>query len=62
MNVAKFETVTRDLDRARSDYLATSRAAEHYTTTGYLVAEQKAWEQLEAALLAVEIHEMGVTS
>lgn len=46
----QFETPQQELERAISDYLYVSRNyTNYYAVSGYIEAEEKAWERLENA-------------
>lgn len=53
MSAAAAVDQAQELERATSDYLAVSRNAHLYATTGdYELAERRAWERVERALAA----------
>jgi hypothetical protein len=55
MDPSSATSAERELDRARSDYLAVSRGAHLYATEDdHAEAERRAWERLERALMTVQ--------
>lgn len=52
----QFETPEQELQRAVSDYLYVSRNyTNYYAVSGYIEAEEKAWQRLEKALKDPEL-------
>ncbi len=52
------QSVTAELERARTDYLAVSRGAHLYSSPmDHEEAERRAWERLELALAAAQAAE-----
>lgn len=52
----QFETPEQELERAVSDYLYVSRNyTNYYAVSGYIEAEEKAWQRLEKALKDPEL-------
>lgn len=47
---SQFETPAEELERAVSDYLYVSRNyINYYSVSGYIQAEEKAWDRLQKA-------------
>lgn len=52
----QFETPEQELERAVSDYLYVSRNyTNYYAVSGYIDAEEKAWQRLEKAFKDPEL-------
>jgi hypothetical protein len=52
---SQFDNPMDEYERAKSDYLYVSRNYKnYYAVTGYIEAEQRAWERFEKAYRAIQ--------